>query len=250
MTTPKTPKPFMHKRRENPSSHVHDTPHPDAHRRKIPPNSLMAFVWNTIVAHLANKAHGDYIPEWEDQMLFLYYRLMDSVPLKTLHSQGELGRAYYLILNGVTNAKRNAYRSRHGKPKSKTSNAPVTHGAQTDLDEHSSKKPASFEHLSEKGSLALFQSMIQSGKAHNDLDLADLDSIDDLAENDDDMRYRLDLNERVTEMLLEESPRDRKIFLAKVFTKNTSKVIADWLNTTDTIVNNQYHRLKTKLRAS
>lgn len=224
----KSIKPLMSKRRDNPSSHTNRVVSPREHRRPVNPNSLMGVVWNTIHPMLNNKEHKDYIPEWEDETLFLYYRLMDSSTLQELHASGDRKGTVFFILGAVKKAKSNALRRRNGK---------------------SCSLKSSLDELEETFNRGLMKSLLGLSQADNDCGVSvDLDDIADLADNDERLRLEADFRQEAIEMLLEQPPRDRKIFLAKVFTKNSSKAIGEWLNVTETVVNNRYHHMITDVR--
>jgi DNA-directed RNA polymerase specialized sigma24 family protein len=224
----KTTKPFMSKRRENPNSYTNRVVSPREHRRPLNPNSLEGLVWGSIHPMMNNKDLPAYIPEWEEETLFLFYRLMDSPVLQDLYAHGHRSDMKFFIIGAVNKAKQNALRRRNGK---------------------GCKLKSSLNELEETFNVGLMQSLVGLAEADNDCGVSvDLDDIAALADNDDRLRLEADFRQEAIDMLLEQPARDRKIFLAKVFTKNSSKAIGEWLNVTETVINNRYHHMITEVR--
>jgi len=185
-------------------------------------------VWDVIVSNLNHPEHREYINEWEDETLGLYYRMMDSPTLQMLHQMGDFEAMRYFVLKGVAKAKLNALRRQRGKV---------------------CQMMSSLQELEETFNVGYLQALLHMGEAANDCGVSvDLDDISALAHNEDRLRHEVDFRVEALDVLLEETPDNRKIFLAKTFSRNTSACVARWLSMTETTVNNRYHATLSRIR--
>lgn len=190
--------------------------------------TLETFTWKLIDLMLNNSQHKRFIEEWRDEAAGVFTRLMRSENLKGLYARGERAQASFLIVSAVKRARLNALRARSSKQKQLTS---------------------SLDALLESFNPTALKSITLHGNAANDGYVpACMSHICHLAADPERMRYEMNMNPLIMELLLKLPILNRRVFFLKAFTDKKSRQIGHFLGLNEAQVNAIYYHVRHSMR--